>query len=216
MLFSVTPSLPSPPDYMPKAPPKQVADHRFTPLSRGSMQPQPGRRPSAGAWNPQEDEVLVSARAQGMNWAPIQQTHFPTKTPNACRKRHERLMERRNAEDWDTVKLETLCKEYMNVRKEMWSILSARLGEKWQTVEAKCMEKGLKNLQSGVRSAMRRERLMTGIADAGMADVSSEIDIEADDDESSRPPRLPERCEPDTSARRTMPGQSIASLLQTS
>lgn len=47
-------------------------------------------------------------------------------------------MDRGKADEWNGVKLETLAKEYMNVRKEMWTILAERLGgEKWTMVEAK-------------------------------------------------------------------------------
>jgi hypothetical protein len=46
-------------------------------------------------------------------------------------------MERRNAEDWDGVKLETLATHYMAVRREMWSLLADRVGEKWHIIEAK-------------------------------------------------------------------------------
>ncbi len=94
-------------------------------------------RPSSGAWTPTDDQTLMAARAQGMNWAPIQQAYFPTKTPNACRKRHERLMERRNADDWDGIKLETLAKCYMDMRREIWQALAAQTGEKWNVVEQK-------------------------------------------------------------------------------
>ncbi|KAF2399408.1 hypothetical protein EJ06DRAFT_467842, partial [Trichodelitschia bisporula] len=111
-------------------------------------------------WTPDDDEILMAARAKGLNWQPIAAAHFPSKTANACRKRHERLMERRNAEDWDGVKLDTLAREYMAVRREMWSVLADRVGEKWQTIEAKCMEKGLKNIQAAHRSAQRKERGM--------------------------------------------------------
>jgi hypothetical protein len=94
-------------------------------------------RPSSGAWNPTDDQTLMAARAQGMNWAPIQQAYFPSKTPNACRKRHERLMERRSADDWDGLKLENLAKHYMGMRREIWSELAAQTGEKWNVVEQK-------------------------------------------------------------------------------
>ena len=97
----------------------------------------PSIRPSSGAWTPTDDQTLMAARAQGMNWAPIQQAYFPTKTPNACRKRHERLMERRNADDWDGLKLETLAKHYMGMRREIWSGLASVTGEKWNVVEQK-------------------------------------------------------------------------------
>ncbi|KAL6151089.1 hypothetical protein ACJBU6_10083 [Exserohilum turcicum] len=65
-------------------------------------------------------------------------------------------MERQNAEQWDGVKLEVLAQAYMEVRREMWSLLAARVGEKWQLVETKCMEKGLKNLTQACRSAQKK------------------------------------------------------------
>ncbi|KAI5917906.1 hypothetical protein F4810DRAFT_628503 [Camillea tinctor] len=125
-------------------------------------QPPLPHRASSGAWTPQDDQNLLAARTQGLNWAQIQSSYFPNKTPNACRKRHERLLERKGADDWDNRKLERLAKEYMNMRKEIWQPLAARTGEKWLVVEAKCMNNGLKNLQSAARSAARRERLESG------------------------------------------------------
>jgi hypothetical protein len=94
-------------------------------------------RASSGAWSPQDDKNLLHARQQGLNWAQIQVNFFPLKTSNACRKRHERLMERKGADDWDTRKLQRIAKEYMGMRKEIWQPLAARTGEKWSTVEAK-------------------------------------------------------------------------------
>jgi hypothetical protein len=94
-------------------------------------------RASSGAWTPSDDAQLMTARAQGLNWQPIQAAYFPNKTPNACRKRHERLMDRRNSDDWDVLKLENMAKEYMGMRREIWSQLSAKTGEKWTVVEAK-------------------------------------------------------------------------------
>lgn len=88
-------------------------------------------------WSAADDAVLLRARASGLNWQPIAARHFPNKTANACRKRHERLVERRQAEDWDTQKLELLAQEYMICRRQMWETLAAKLGERWNVVEAK-------------------------------------------------------------------------------
>ncbi|RDA83367.1 hypothetical protein CP532_4744 [Ophiocordyceps camponoti-leonardi (nom. inval.)] len=118
-------------------------------------------RASSGAWSPQSDQQLVAARMQGLNWGQIKDAYFPSKTANACRKRHERLMERRGAEDWDHRKLQRLAKEYMSMRREIWSGLAARTGERWNVVEHKCMSNGLKNLQSAARAASRRDRIET-------------------------------------------------------
>ena len=80
----------------------------------------------------------MAARAAGENWTPIAHRLFPDKTPNACRKRHERLMiQRHHSQDWDGVKLEQLAQAYQEMREQMWTLLARRLGERWQTVEAK-------------------------------------------------------------------------------
>ncbi|KAF1833816.1 hypothetical protein BDW02DRAFT_361206 [Decorospora gaudefroyi] len=136
---------------MPKIEKGPSAHHR---LSISTASAAGGTRSSA--WSTKDDETLIQARAQGLNWNQIGPKHFPSKTPNACRKRHERLMERQNAEQWDGVKLDVLAQAYMDVRRDMWSILAARVGEKWQLVETKCMEKGLKNLNQAYRSAQKK------------------------------------------------------------
>jgi len=88
-------------------------------------------------WSVRDDETLIRARAQGLNWNQISPKHFLSRTPNACRKRHQRLMERQNAEQWDGVHLDVLAQAYMEVRRDMWMMLAARVGEKWQLVETK-------------------------------------------------------------------------------
>ncbi|KAI6913317.1 hypothetical protein KC318_g4501, partial [Hortaea werneckii] len=111
---------------------------------------------NAAIWSAADDEILLQARASGLNWQPIANRHFPNKTANACRKRHERLIERRHVEDWDAEKLELLAHEYMICRREMWETLANRIGERWAVVETKCMEKGLRTLQATARTAHRR------------------------------------------------------------
>lgn len=92
---------------------------------------------NAAIWSTSDDEILLRARASGLNWQPIASRNFPNKTANACRKRHERLIERRHVDDWDNQKLELLAQEYLACRKEMWEMLAVRLGERWNVVEAK-------------------------------------------------------------------------------
>ncbi|KAK6193994.1 hypothetical protein LQW54_011883 [Pestalotiopsis sp. IQ-011] len=129
-------------------------------------------RASSGAWSPQDDQNLLSARQQGLNWNQIRSTYFPNKTPNACRKRHERLMERKGADDWDVRKFEKIAKEYMSMRKEIWQPLAHKVGEKWNVVEARCMNSGLKNIQNAARAGARRERAESGQSFHGYDDDS--------------------------------------------
>lgn len=123
---------------MPKAPPSTTTQ-RMSPYPMPNTQ-RPSRpsspRPSGGAWSPQDDETLKTARSEGLSWAPIAQIYFPNKTGNACRKRHERLSEKKKGDNWDSLKLEQLAREYLDVRKDMWDMLASRVGEKWQDVEA--------------------------------------------------------------------------------
>ena len=94
-------------------------------------------RASSGAWNQDDDSVLLEARQRGLNWNQIQVKHFPKKTPNACRKRHERLIDRRCVDDFDTRRFENMAKAYVMRRKEIWQLLALLTGEKWNVVEAK-------------------------------------------------------------------------------
>lgn len=93
-------------------------------------------RASSGAWSQEDDRAILALRAMGKSWNQIQREAFPGETENACRKRHERLMEKRGQNDFDTRKLERLSKEYILMRKEIWSPLAARCDEKWNVVEA--------------------------------------------------------------------------------
>lgn len=102
----------------------------------GLTEPQPGHRNTA-SWSSTDDEVLVAARAAGLNWKSTAARHFPHKTANACRKRHERLVEHRTHEDWTLKRLDTLAVEYMELRKEIWAPLAVKIGERWNVVEAK-------------------------------------------------------------------------------
>ena len=112
--------------------PSAMASHHTSPHTSTSD------RPAAQSWTPENDERLMRARQQGLNWQPIASKYFPDKTSNACRKRHERLMEKRNnADNWDGVKMDKLSKAYLELREQMWKILADKVGEKWQSVEAK-------------------------------------------------------------------------------
>jgi hypothetical protein len=109
----------------------------YTPAAAPYPMAAPSAQRNAAIWSVADDEILLQARASGLNWQPIASQHFPNKTANACRKRHERLIERRHVEDWDAQKLELLAQEYMACRKEMWEMLASRVGERWAVVEAK-------------------------------------------------------------------------------
>ena len=51
-------------------------------------------RLDSSSWTTVDDQTLLRLRARGKNWNEVQREAFPSKTGNACRKRHELLMER--------------------------------------------------------------------------------------------------------------------------
>ena len=127
---------------MPKESRPSTTSHRQSPLSVTQIRKSRSAEPHSGSrnttnWNPADDEILLAARAAGLNWQLTATRHFPNKTANACRKRHERLVERRTHEDWDSRRLDALALGYMNYRKELWMPLAAKVGERWNIVEAK-------------------------------------------------------------------------------
>ncbi|KAL8828477.1 MAG: hypothetical protein Q9191_002572 [Dirinaria sp. TL-2023a] len=138
--------------------------------------PTAGNR-SACPWTAKDDAELRQARQKGLNWTHIAETYFPGKSANACRKRHERLVDKqRSTEDWDQAKIEDLAHLYVELREQMWRIIASRMNEKWEIVESKvsyrihpghpppssnaseCMEKGVKVLKTTSRSSARRDR----------------------------------------------------------
>ena len=109
----------------------------LAPSAMASHHPSPHTSTSQ-SWTTENDELLMRARQKGNNWQHIAQQCFPDKTANACRKRHERLMEKRNsADNWDGVKMDNLSKAYLQLREQMWKLVADKIGEKWQNVEAK-------------------------------------------------------------------------------
>lgn len=87
------------------------------------------------SWSTHDDNILMNARARSHGWSQIQKENFPLKTPNACRKRYERLVAKKRGPDWDHEKLEKLSKEYCQLREQTWQPLADAMGEKWQDVE---------------------------------------------------------------------------------
>lgn len=131
---NVGPSLPGPPPLL--APPPDPLDDALLPAASAY---------NYGTWTAADDRTLLAARARGQHWGELQASHFPTKTANACRKRHERLMERRGAgaagydggvgTAGDARRFEKIASEYMAMRREIWGGLAGRVQERWEFVE---------------------------------------------------------------------------------
>ncbi|KAL2015679.1 hypothetical protein VTK56DRAFT_5036 [Thermocarpiscus australiensis] len=151
-----------------------TADEPATPAEQQQQHPFPVY--NHGTWTAADDRTLLLARSRGQHWADLQRIYFPAKTANACRKRYERLVERRGLHDYSARRFERVAHEYTAVRREMWSKLAERVGMEWEVVEALCMSAGLKAIQSHARSyanRMRREHRIAQRAREGQASAAS-------------------------------------------
>ena len=90
---------------------------------------------SGQGWTDGEDQLLVEAKKKGLQWNAISEQYFTGKSGNACRKRHERILQRSRAE-WPEDKLERLATTYMSMREQIWTRIADELGEsRWERVE---------------------------------------------------------------------------------
>ncbi len=94
--------------------------------------PKPGQ---SGPWNPDEDNVLINAKGRGMCWEDIHRTHFPGKSANACRKRHERVLAKMRNTDWDDARIQRVTDAYNRHRHNIWQPLCKELNESLSDVE---------------------------------------------------------------------------------
>lgn len=100
------------------------------------MQREPPSRPGqSGPWSSEEDNILLDAKGRGMSWEEIHRQHFPGKSANACRKRHERVLAKMRNTDWDDARIQRVTNAYSRHRHLMWAPMCKELGESITDVE---------------------------------------------------------------------------------
>lgn len=100
-------------------------------MQRGAL-PRPGQ---SGPWTADEDAILLEERSRGSAWDEIHNRHFPGKSGNACRKRHERLLTKARDTNWTDARINSLLVVYSRHREQMWTTIADEVGERWEEVE---------------------------------------------------------------------------------
>jgi hypothetical protein len=127
--FDMSPFLPSPPSL------SISTTVRMPPNTRSMLRTPVTAGGASTSWSGHDDTILLNARSRSLGWREIQRENFPQKTPNACRKRYERLVAKRRGPDWDHEKFEKLCREYCQRREQTWKPLADAVGEPWEDIE---------------------------------------------------------------------------------
>jgi hypothetical protein len=97
----------------------------LTAHSQEDLQPKPGQ---SAPWTPEEDNVLLNAKTRGLAWEEIHTRHFPGKSGNACRKRHERLLHRARKSDWDDSLIQRCTEVYIRKSPSFWKEVAQEIG----------------------------------------------------------------------------------------
>ncbi|KAM0742918.1 hypothetical protein ACQRIT_003095 [Beauveria bassiana] len=139
-------------------PPPQQQKHKLYKQAEAKSLLEARHRPSSGAWSIRDDQQLITARSDGLNWSQIQERFFPSKSSNACRKRHERLIDSKGRGSDEAARMERIATHYVLMREKLWQPLADLTDEKWSFVEKTCLSSGLKNLQGVAKAANRRQR----------------------------------------------------------
>ncbi|KIW65268.1 hypothetical protein PV04_07541 [Phialophora macrospora] len=129
--------------------------------------PRPGQ---SGPWNNDEDSILMEAKLKGMSWEEIHRQHFPGKSANACRKRHERVLAKVRNTNWDEARIQRVTDAYHKHRSSIWAPLCNELGESLSDVEKVMFQQGLRNLRNPSRSSHTRNRSRASSGQAGMSE----------------------------------------------
>ena len=113
--------------------------NRITPPPPPQYGPQPtAHERASAAWSPEDDSLLWDARENRKLGWPQTAELFQGKSPNACRKRYERLKLQKAPDEWEGEKFDALAEVYVRFREEMWKRIAEQLGDsqaRWQILE---------------------------------------------------------------------------------
>lgn len=116
------------------APPVQQVQASSIPVGTSHSHSNSG----SGPWTAEMDEILIENHRR-LKWDQIAERFFNnTKTGNACRKRHARvIMERKEPARWDQERVQKVINAYNreSMREKMWKPLAEATNERWQDVE---------------------------------------------------------------------------------
>ncbi|KAF2736889.1 hypothetical protein EJ04DRAFT_432137, partial [Polyplosphaeria fusca] len=127
-------------------PPVSAAPHPGPPGSNGSpptqmikraasQTPLPEESPAKkqSKWTPEEDNLTIELRGQGMKWDDIAK-RLPGRSSISCRLRYQNYLEKRAV--WDEEKKNKLARLYARFKDQMWQKVATEMGIPWRSAES--------------------------------------------------------------------------------
>ncbi|KAF1970181.1 hypothetical protein BU23DRAFT_582274 [Bimuria novae-zelandiae CBS 107.79] len=126
---TVTSMMPQGSTGMNGSPPSQM-------LKRATSQtPLPDESPAKkqSKWTPEEDNLTIELRGQGMKWDDIAK-RLPGRSSISCRLRYQNYLEKRAV--WDEEKKNKLARLYARFKDQMWQKVATEMGIPWRSAES--------------------------------------------------------------------------------
>ncbi|KAH8716926.1 hypothetical protein GQ44DRAFT_775685 [Phaeosphaeriaceae sp. PMI808] len=120
-------SSPSPPGTNGSPPQALKRQASQTPLPEES----PAKKQSK--WTPEEDNLTIELRGQGMKWDDIAK-RLPGRSSISCRLRYQNYLEKRAI--WDEEKKNKLARLYARFKDQMWQKVATEMGIPWRSAES--------------------------------------------------------------------------------
>ncbi|KAF2245157.1 hypothetical protein BU26DRAFT_77733 [Trematosphaeria pertusa] len=105
-------------------------------LKRAASQiPLPEESPAKkqSKWGPEEDNLTIELRGQGMKWDDIAKC-LPGRSSVSCRLRYQNYLEKRAV--WDEEKKDKLARLYARFKDQMWQKVATEMGIPWRSAES--------------------------------------------------------------------------------
>ncbi|KAJ4347819.1 uncharacterized protein N0V89_009189 [Didymosphaeria variabile] len=105
-------------------------------LKRATSQtPLPEESPAKkqSKWTPEEDNLTIELRGQGMKWDDIAK-RLPGRSSISCRLRYQNYLEKRAV--WDEEKKNKLARLYARFKDQMWQKVATEMGIPWRSAES--------------------------------------------------------------------------------
>ncbi|KAF9701271.1 hypothetical protein EKO04_000327 [Ascochyta lentis] len=112
-----------------RSPPHQVIKRQ------ASQTPLPDESPAKkqSKWTPEEDNLTIELRGQGMKWDDIAK-RLPGRSSISCRLRYQNYLEKRAI--WDEEKKNKLARLYARFKDQMWQKVATEMGIPWRSAES--------------------------------------------------------------------------------
>ncbi|PSN68376.1 hypothetical protein BS50DRAFT_600215 [Corynespora cassiicola Philippines] len=123
------------PNSIPQGPPGTNGSPPHVIKRQASQTPLPDESPAKkqSKWTPEEDNLTIELRGQGMKWDDIAK-RLPGRSSISCRLRYQNYLEKRAV--WDEEKKNKLARLYARFKDQMWQKVATEMGIPWRSAES--------------------------------------------------------------------------------